>query len=96
MGDQWRRDGSYHQGIVWTWPLGQFITAYVKANGYTKKAKEMALRFIEPFKDHLEDGCLGSIAEIFDGDEPLIPRGCFAQAWSVSEILRAYVENVLK
>lgn len=95
-GDQWKRDGSYHQGIVWTWPLGQFITAYVKVNGHSKKAKEMALRFIEPFKEHLEDGCLGSISEIFDGDEPLIPRGCFAQAWSVSEILRAYVEDVLK
>lgn len=96
MGDQWQRDGSYHQGIVWTWPLGQFITAYVKVNGHSKKAKEMALRFIEPFKEHLEDECLGSISEIFDGDEPLIPRGCFAQAWSVSEILRAYVEDILK
>lgn len=95
-GDQWRRDGSYHQGTVWTWPLGQFITAYVKVNGRSKKSREMALRFIEPFKDHLEDGCLGSISEIFDGDEPLIPRGCFAQAWSVSEVLRAYVEDVLK
>ncbi|HOA96589.1 MAG TPA: amylo-alpha-1,6-glucosidase [Acetivibrio saccincola] len=95
-GDQWRRDGSYHQGTVWTWPLGQFITAYVKVNGNSDEAKEMALRFIEPFKDHLEDACLGSISEIFDGDEPLVPRGCFAQAWSVSEILRAYIEDVLK
>ncbi|MDQ2086138.1 amylo-alpha-1,6-glucosidase [Herbivorax sp. ANBcel31] len=96
MGDQHRRDGAYHQGTVWAWPLGQFITAYVKANGRSKKAKEMALRFIEPFKDHLDDGCLGSISEIFDGDEPLVPRGCFAQAWSVSEILRAYSEDILK
>ena len=42
----------------------------------------------------MTDGCIGSISEIFDGDEPLIPRGCFAQAWSVSEILRAYVEDI--
>lgn len=96
VGDQYRRDGAYHQGTVWTWPLGHFITAYLKVNNYSPEAKKMALRFIEPFKDHLEDACLGSISEIFDGNEPLIPRGCFAQAWSVAEILRAYVEDVMQ
>lgn len=95
MGDQYRRDGAYHQGTVWTWPLGQFITAYVRVNGGTKEAKENAMRFIEPFADHLRDACIGSVSEIFDGNEPLIPRGCFAQAWSVGEILRAYSEDVL-
>lgn len=94
-GDQYRRDGAYHQGTVWTWPLGQFITAYLKVNNYSSGAKKMAIKFIEPFIDHLADACLGSISEIFDGDEPLIPRGCFAQAWSVAEILRAYVEDVM-
>ncbi|ODM26037.1 glycogen debranching protein [Clostridium sp. Bc-iso-3] len=95
-GDQYKRDGAYHQGTVWTWPLGQFITAYLKVNNYSPQAKKMALRFIEPFKDHLQDACLGSISEIFDGNEPLIPRGCFAQAWSVAEILRAYIEDVMQ
>jgi len=95
-GDQYRRDGAYHQGTVWTWPLGQFITAYMKVNNYSSWAKEVAVKFIEPFIDHFEDACLGSISEIFDGNEPLIPRGCFAQAWSVAEILRAYVEDVMR
>jgi glycogen debranching enzyme len=94
-GDRYRRDGAYHQGTVWTWPIGQFITAYLKVNNYSKEAKEMAMRFIEPFEDHMNDACIGSISEIFDGNEPLIPRGCFAQAWSVAEVLRAYVEGIL-
>lgn len=94
MGDQYRRDGAYHQGTVWTWPLGHFITAYLKVNNHSQEAKKTAMYFIESIKDHLMDACIGSISEIFDGDEPLIPRGCFAQAWSVSEILRAYVEDI--
>ena len=94
MGDQYRRDTAYHQGTVWTWPLGQFITAFMKVYGDTRENREKARRFIEPFRDHLRDACIGSISEIFDGDEPLRPRGCFAQAWSVGEILRAYVEDI--
>lgn len=94
-GDQYRRDSAYHQGTVWTWPLGHFITAYMKVNGYSKENKEKALCFIKPFRDHLNDACIGSVSEIFDGEEPLLPRGCFAQAWSVAEILRAYVEDLL-
>lgn len=94
-GDQLRRDGAYHQGTVWTWPLGHFITAFVKVHGNTDHAKNRALKFIEPFKDHLEDACMGSISEIFNGSEPHEAKGCFAQAWSVGEVLRAYVEDVL-
>ena len=57
----------------------------------------MAIKFIEPFIDHFQDACLGSISEIFDGNEPLIPRGCFgSQAWSVAEIPRAYVEDIMR
>ena len=51
---------------------------------------------MEPVKDHLRDGCVGQIAEIFDGNEPNISRGTYAQAWSVGEILRAYYEDILK
>lgn len=89
------RDAAYHQGTTWAFPLGGFITAYVKVNGGTKEAKERARMMIEPLEDHLRDGCVGSIAEIFDGNEPIISRGCYAQAWSVGEILRAYVEDVM-
>jgi predicted glycogen debranching enzyme len=95
IGNQYMRDGAYHQGTVWTWPLGQFITAYARVykgdSNIIKKLKE----FFLPFEDHLKDSCIGSISEIFDGNEPLIPRGCCAQAWSVSEILRSYVEDYL-
>lgn len=95
MGDQHQRDGAYHQGTVWTWPLGQFVTAFLKVNHYSEESRNIAMRFIKPFEHHLNDACIGSISEIFDGEEPLVPRGCFAQAWSVGEILRAYVEDVL-
>jgi predicted glycogen debranching enzyme len=88
------RDGAYHQGTVWAWLLGHFVTAYLKAYGSTPQRRKFAMRFLDPIKNHLEDSCIGSVSEIFDGNEPLLPRGCFAQAWSVAEILRAYVEDI--
>ncbi|RCX11282.1 putative glycogen debranching enzyme [Anaerobacterium chartisolvens] len=93
-GDIHSRDSSYHQGTVWTWPLGHFITAFIKAYGNTESNRRLALKFIEPLRDHLSDGCIGSISEIFDGDGSNAPKGCFAQAWSVGEILRAYTELI--
>lgn len=89
------RDAAYHQGTAWAFPLGALITAYVKVNGRSPESKSYAKLLLEPIEDHLRDGCVGSIAEIFDGDEPHISRGCYAQAWSVGEILRAYVEDIL-
>ncbi len=89
------RDAAYHQGTAWAFPLGGFITAYVKVNGKSKESIARARKLIAPVEDHLMDGCIGSIAEIFDGDEPHISRGCYAQAWSVGEILRAYTEDIL-
>lgn len=89
------RDAAYHQGTTWAFPMGGLITAYVKVNDYSKESKVYARKLIEPVEDHLMDGCVGSIAEIFDGDEPVISRGCYAQAWSVGEMLRAYVENCI-
>jgi predicted glycogen debranching enzyme len=93
-GTQHSRDGAYHQGTVWAWLTGRFITGYLKIYGYTDENKRRAAMLIEPFKDHLRDAGIGSISEIFDGNEPLTPRGCFAQAWSVGEVLRAYVEDL--
>ncbi|WP_066633409.1 amylo-alpha-1,6-glucosidase [Desulfolucanica intricata] len=95
-GDQVQRDGAYHQGTVWSWLIGPFITAYRKVHDYSPASREQARRFIAPFEDHLPDHGVGSISEIFDGNEPIIPRGTFAQAWGVAEVLRAYVEDVLE
>ncbi len=88
------RDGAYHQGTVWPWLLGPFITAYVKVNGGSDVARRQAAEWLAPLKDHLADAGLGHISEIFDGDAPQRACGCVAQAWSVAEILRAYVEDV--
>jgi predicted glycogen debranching enzyme len=91
-GDQRSRDSAYHQGTVWPWLMGPFITAYVKVNGRTKEARDQVAQWLAPFREHLYDAGIGQISEIFDGDPPHRPRGCIAQAWSVAEILRAAVE----
>lgn len=95
VGDQCARDGAYHQGTVWAWLMGPFITAFARTFKGEEWFEDTLEKFFLPFRDHLRDACLGNISEIFDGDEPLRPRGCFAQAWSVGEILRAYTEEVL-
>ena len=88
------RDGAYHQGTVWPWLMGPFITAYIKVNGDSEAARRQAAEWLAPLKAHLADGGLGHISEIFDGDRPQRPCGCIAQAWSVAEILRALVEDI--
>ncbi len=88
------RDGAYHQGTVWPWLIGPFISAYVKVNGGSQTARAQAGEWLAPLQDHLADGGLGHISEILDGDAPQRPCGCIAQAWSVAEVLRAYVEDV--
>jgi len=89
-GGRYDRDSAYHQGTVWAWPIGHFIAAFTRTIGKDPRFGDLAGKFLEPFRDHLQHACLGSISEIFDGDEPLFPRGCCAQAWSVAEVLRAY------
>ena len=90
-GPQQQRDEAYHQGTVWPYLIGSFIEAYLKVNDFSKKSKKEAAVFIEPLMQHLtEDGCLGQVCEIFDGDPPHKPKGCFAQAWSIAELIRAY------
>jgi len=93
-GNQWSRDGAYHQGTVWAWLMGPFITAYMKLYGRTKEGRQKAIHWLAAFHDHLRDAGLGQVSEIFDGDAPHQPRGCIAQAWSVAELLRATVEDV--
>ncbi|HOJ09650.1 MAG TPA: amylo-alpha-1,6-glucosidase [Clostridiales bacterium] len=94
IGNPYERDSAYHQGTAWSWLSGQFITAMINAYEGSSEILEKAKLLIWPFKDHIRDGCIGSISEIFDGDDTGIPRGCFAQAWSVGEVLRAYSELV--
>lgn len=88
------RDGAYHQGTVWPWLMGPFLRAYLKVHEHSAAARDQASIWLEPLKSHLCEAGLGQISEIFDGDAPRQPRGCIAQAWSVAEILRAYVEEV--
>ena len=85
------RDAAYHQGTAWGYPLGALVIAFLKTYGDTEDGVDYAMKLIEPVKDHLRDGCVGKIAEIFDGEEPNISRGTYNQAWSVGEILRAYM-----
>jgi predicted glycogen debranching enzyme len=80
------RDSAYHQGPVWSWLLGPFIEAGMKTGGETFRAE--AAGIIDRFTYHLNEGCIGSVSEIFDGDAPHHPRGCVAQAWGVAEMLR--------
>jgi predicted glycogen debranching enzyme len=90
-GPQQQRDEAYHQGTIWPYLIGPFVEAYLKVNDSSRKSKKKAAKFIEPLIRHLtEDGCLGQVCEIFDGDAPHKPRGCIAQAWSVAELIRAY------
>lgn len=86
------RDGAYHQGTVWPWLIGPYITAYGKTFG-REAGRAFAIRWLENFKEHLSEACLGQVSEIFDGDAPHTPRGCVAQAWSVAELLRTTIEN---
>jgi glycogen debranching enzyme len=87
------RDGAYHQGTVWPWLMGAFITASVKTLG-AKEGRSVAAEWLINFEEHFNEACLGHISEIFDGDAPHTARGCVAQAWSVAELLRAAVEDV--
>ena len=80
------RDGAYHQGTVWPWLLGPLARAHFM----TYRDSAAALALIEPLAGHLNHACLGTVSEIFDGDEPNRARGCFAQAWSVAAILSTW------
>ena len=97
-GDRRTRDRAYHNGTVWPWLLGPFTTAFLKTKGDAEHRREYALRnFVLPlFTEQISKACLGTVNEIFDGESPHTPRGCIAQAWSVAEPLRAYVEDVMQ
>lgn len=93
-GNVYERDRAYHQGTVWAWLIGPYISAYAKAYAGNKDTLNYVKGLFVPFYEHLYEVGLGTVSEIFDGDVPHTPRGCISQAWSVAEILRAYFEHV--
>lgn len=95
-GDQYQRDSAYHQGTVWPWLMGHFVRAYLKVYGKNEETLKRARELIQPLLNHLTNqACIGGISEIFDGNPPHLPRGCINQAFSVAEILRCWVEDIL-
>lgn len=88
------RDAAYHQGTVWPFLLGPFVTAWVKTYGDNPSVRREARLFLQGLFEHLDEACLGQVSEIFDGERPHRARGCVAQAWSVAEPLRALIEDI--
>jgi len=89
------RDIAYHNGTVWPWLMGPFIKAFLKVNDHESAQRKFAHQnYLQPMIDVYGDSWDGSIHEIFDGDPPYAPQGCITQAWSVAEILRAWVEDI--
>lgn len=86
------RDMAYHQGTVWTFPLGGYYLAYLKVHDYSEEAKETVKLQLETIEPAMREGCIGQLPEIYDGENPVSSKGCFAQAWSVGEILRVWEE----
>ncbi|MDO4296679.1 MAG: amylo-alpha-1,6-glucosidase [bacterium] len=86
------RDLAYHQGTVWVFPLGAYYQAYLKVYGKHAQSRVILIRQLEAMESALREGCVGQLPEIYDGKTPTASRGCFAQAWSVGEILRVFEE----
>jgi glycogen debranching enzyme len=89
-----QRDFAYHNGTVWSWLAGPFITAAIRARSSPRDA--LVRKMLDAFLGHMADAGLGSVSEIFDGNAPHLPRGTIAQAWSLAELLRAYDEDLRK
>jgi predicted glycogen debranching enzyme len=85
-GDVRKRDGAYHQGTVWSWLIGPFVSAHLRVYGDMAQARS----YLAPMLQQMVDHGVGTISEIYDGDAPFTPRGCIAQAWGVAEVLRAW------
>ena len=89
-GDLRARDAAYHQGTVWGWLIGPFVDAWLKVHPNDKAGARQTLA---GFEAHLNDGGIGTLSEIFDAEPPYTQRGCIAQAWSVAEVLRAWLKT---
>lgn len=90
--DQRQRDGAYHQGTVWGWLIGPFVLAHLRVYGDPVKARQ----FLEPMANQFYTHGIGTLSEIFDGDAPMKPQGCIAQAWTIAEVLRAWLATEIE
>ena len=97
-GKQFDRDMAYHQGTAWVFPLGAWCRAFLRAMGHTPAAADALLEKLSAMEDMLTEGCIGQLPEIYDGNDPYEGKGCYAQAWSVGEMLRVFeaVEKIDK
>lgn len=95
-GPQVERDMAYHQGTTWVFPMGAFYLAKLKVLGHTKEAAAKIREQLEALDPMMRQGCLGQLPEIYDGEFPNEGKGCYAQAWSVGEMLRVFeeIENI--
>ena len=89
-GDQVKRDMAYHQGTTWVFPMGGYYLAYLKTRGNSPEAVRTVREQLTALEPMLREGCVGQLPEIYDGEFPTDGKGCFAQAWSVGEMLRVY------
>ena len=96
LGDWKHRDSAYHNGTVWPWLIGPFVEAFLKMKNHNQSWRKFAFdTFLFPLiSEELYRAGLGTICEIFDGDEPHFSRGCISQAWSVAEPLRIFIEDI--
>jgi predicted glycogen debranching enzyme len=97
-GDMNSRDSAYHQGTVWPWLIGPFISAYLFAFGETPSSIEVCRQLVKTMEQELTACCLGSLSEVYDAAEPQRPGGCPAQLWSVAQLMiaRCRLDNALK
>ncbi len=88
-GDRYERDSAYHQGTVWPWLMGPYIDAYANTTMDCQSTRKKVIQqYLSPLLNEINHGNVGSIPEVFSGDWPYESGGCFAQAWSVSEVVR--------
>jgi predicted glycogen debranching enzyme len=86
-GDRKERDSAYHQGAVWPWLIGPYIDVHLRVHNDRAALKPLLLPLIQ----QLWETCLGTISEVAEPEAPFAPGGCFAQAWSVAEVLRCWL-----
>jgi 4-alpha-glucanotransferase len=87
--DQYHRDLSYHQGTAWSWLMGSYCDALINVHGSSPETFAKVRILLQPLLNHLlDEGCIGSISEIFDGTTPQTPRGCVAHSMAVAETMR--------